>query len=184
MFNRSFRPSFFFSFLLFSFVTLILGGCDVNNIQDYKDNTPALRMEDYFAGEVKGYGLVQKASGAVRRRFVVDMQGQWKGNKGTLDEHFVFDDGEKQERRWHLTKIDEHHFTGTAHDVIGVAQGEQYGNVIHMIYVLRVPYNNKTIDLDMDDWLYRVNEHVVLNNAGMKKFGFSVGKLTASFVKE
>ncbi len=174
---------FYLKFVFFSLMALTLGGCDVNNIKDYKNNTPPLRMENYFSGDVKGYGLVQKKSGAVRRRFVVDMKGKWEGNHGTLDENFVFDDGEKQQRQWILTKIDEHHFTGTAHDVVGVAMGEQYGNVIHMIYVLRVPYNGKTIDLDMDDWLYRINDQVVLNNATMKKFGFSVGKLTASFVK-
>lgn len=169
--------------IFFCLVALILGGCEVNNIKEYKNNTPSLRMEDYFSGNVKGYGLVQKNTGAVRRRFVVEMKGTWEGNIGILDEKFVFDDGEKQERQWKLTKIDEHHFTATAHDVVGIASGEQYGNVIHMTYVLSVPYNGKTINLDMDDWLYRVNDEVVLNNATMKKFGISVGKLTASFFK-
>lgn len=176
--------SLFLTKLIFVYLAaFILVGCEVNNIKNYKNNSPPLRMEDYFSGNVKGYGLIQKKSGAVRRRFVVEMKGTWNGNSGTLDENFVFDDGEKQQRQWKLTKIDEHHFTGTAHDVVGVASGEQYGNVIHMTYVLSVPYNGKTIDLDMDDWLYRVNDQVVLNNATMKKFGFSVGKLTASFFK-
>lgn len=179
-----FRRSFFCSFVFFSVIAIILGGCDVNNIQTYKNDNPTLQMEDYFSGKVKGYGLVQKTSGAVRRRFEVDMHGKWEGNQGTLDENFVYDDGEKQVRQWKLTKIDDHHFTATAADVIGVAKGEQYGNVIHMTYVLRVPYNGLTLDLSMDDWLYRVNDHVVLNNATMKKFGFPVGKLTASFFKE
>ena len=53
-----------------------------------------------------------------------------------------------------------------------------------MVYVLQIPYKGKTIDVTMDDWLYRVNDQVVLNNAVMKKFGIPIGRITASFFKE
>lgn len=32
-------------------------------------------MEECFAGAVKGYGLIQKYTGGVHRRFTVDMHG-------------------------------------------------------------------------------------------------------------
>lgn len=156
----------------------------MNSIKNYSNKKPNLEIETYFSGETKGYGLVQKCSGAVRRQFEVQMQGTWKDNKGILDEHFIFDDGEKQHRQWQLEKIDANHFIGKAEDVVGVAKGEQFGNAIHMEYVLRVPYKGSTIDVTMDDWLYRINDKIVLNNATMKKFGFCVGRLTASFSKD
>ncbi len=163
---------------------LLFQGCSMNQIKAYEKNQPPLNMEDYFAGSVKGYGLIQKYTGGVRRRFTVDMHGQWTGNQGTLDEDFVYDNGEKQHRQWVLTRTDVHHFTAVADDVIGITHGEQYGNAIHMVYVLQIPYNGSTINVTMDDWLYRVNDQVVLNNAVMKKFGIPIGRITASFFKE
>ena len=68
--------------------------------------------------------------------------------------------------------------------MIGKAKGEQFGSAIHMVYTLQVPYMNTTINLSVDDWLYRIDDHVVLNNAVMKKFGIPLGRITASFVKE
>ncbi len=162
---------------------LLLQGCSMNNIKDYEKNHPVLTMEDFFTGHVKGYGLIQKYTGGVRRRFTVEMQGHWTGNQGTLDEDFIYDDGEKQHRQWRLTHTDAHHFTAVADDVTGIAHGEQYGNAIHLVYVLQIPYQGKTIDVTMDDWLYRVNGQVVLNNAVMKKFGIPIGRITASFFK-
>ena len=164
--------------------TLLLQGCSMNQIKAYEKNDPLLKMEEYFSGPVKGYGLIQKYMGGVRRRFTVDMHGQWIGNQGTLDEDFVYDNGEKQHRQWRLTRTDAHHFTALADDVTGITHGEQYGNAIHMVYVLQIPYNGSTLSVTMDDWLYRVNDQVVLNNAVMKKFGIPIGRITASFFKE
>ncbi len=164
--------------------TLLLQGCSMNQIKAYEKNDPLLKMEEYFSGPVKGYGLIQKYMGGVRRRFTVDMHGQWTGNQGTLDEDFVYDNGEKQHRQWRLTQTDAHHFTALADDVTGITHGEQYGNAIHMVYVLQIPYNGSTLSVTMDDWLYRVNDQVVLNNAVMKKFGIPIGRITASFFKE
>lgn len=165
-------------------VTILTQGCGMNKINQYQNNTPILMIDDFFAHPVKGYGMVQKNSGEVRRRFTVSMQGHWTGDKGVLDEHFLYDDGEKQSRQWHLIRQDKRHFTATAADVTGTATGEQVGNAIHMNYVLQVPYMGKTIDVSMDDWLYRVDEHVVLNSAVMKKFGIPIGRVTASFFRE
>jgi hypothetical protein len=52
-----------------------------------------------------------------------------------------------------------------------------------MRYVLRVPYSGRTIDVDMDDWMWRIDEKTVLNRTEMTKFGFRVGEVTLSFRK-
>lgn len=165
------------------FLGLLLGGCNVVKTENYQHKQPTLTMEDYFSGHVKGYGMVQDRSGEVRRRFVVDMYGKWQGDKGLLDEYFVFDDGEKQHRQWHLLHTSPHQFSAKAGDVTGQASGEQYGNTIHMKYVLQIPTNGRVYDITMDDWLYRIDEKIVLNRAAMKKFGFNVGSVTTSFYK-
>ena len=159
-------------------------GCQMNTISLYQNQKPPLSIENFFSGSTQGYGMIQKMSGEPRRRFTVGMTGSWQGSKGILDEAFIYDNGEEQHRRWEITLLDEHHFEARAKDVIGKAKGEQFGSAIHMVYTLQVPYMNTTINLSVDDWLYRIDDHVVLNNAVMKKFGIPLGRITASFVKE
>jgi hypothetical protein len=49
-----------------------------------------------------GWGMVQDRSGKVLRRFTVTMRASWQGDTGTLDEAFVWSDGERQRRVWTL----------------------------------------------------------------------------------
>ncbi len=126
--------------------------------------------------------MFQDRSGKVVRRFTVRIDAKWDGNRGTLDEHFEFSDGEKQNRIWTLVK-DGDRYTGTAGDVVGTGQGIQQGNAFNMRYVLRVPWSGRTIDVDMDDWMWRIDDQTVLNRTAMTKFGFRVGEVTLSLRK-
>lgn len=162
---------------------LTLTGCG-ENIDDYKNNTPTLKIQDYFDGNLKAWGLLKDFKGKVTRRFSVTMKGSWKKDRGTLEEHFVFDDGEEQERTWTFTPTGESTFTGTAHDVVGEAQGRQVGNTFRMNYVMRIPVDGKEYDISIDDYLYRLDEKRVLNISKLKKFGFTVGSLFIYFEKD
>lgn len=162
---------------------LTIEGCSVTKAQQYEAKTPVLTIEDFFSGHVTGYGMVQNRSGEVRQRFVVEMHGKWQGEKGTLNEDFVFDDGHTQKRQWNFTRVNDHEFTGTAADVVGVAHCEQFGNAIHMKYVLQIPVDNKVYAINMDDWLYAVDKNVILNRTAMTKYGFNVGSVTSTFLK-
>jgi len=166
-----------------SLLCLTLGGCSVTKAQVYETKSPTLTIEDFFSGHVTGYGMVQNRAGEVRQRFVVEMHGQWQGNTGILNEDFVFDDGHTQKRQWTFTRINDHEFKGTAADVTGEAHCEQFGNAIHMKYVLQIPVGKKTYNIHMNDWLYAVDKKVVLNRTNMTKFGFTVGSITATFLK-
>ena len=163
---------------------MILSGCAGSSAEMYSKNTPTLTIQKYFNGPATAEGMLQNWRGKQTRRFNVVMNGTWTNDKeGILHEEFVFDDGEKQTRDWHLTMIDAHHFTGTAHDVVGVAKGEQYGNTIHMNYVLSVPVNGKPMNIAIDDWLYAINDKTVINKSTLSKFGLNVGYLTIAFTK-
>jgi hypothetical protein len=112
------------------------------------------------------------------------MKGKWEGNHGTIEEDFVFDDNTKQSRTWNVTTQDDHHFTAKATDSVGEAKGEQYGNVLRMQYTLRVPYKSSTLDVQLDDWMYLLNDRTLLNISKMRKFGFGVGTITITFEKQ
>ena len=106
------------------------------------------------------------------------------GKKLILDEKFNWDDGEVQDRQWHITKLDEHNYEGTASDVVGKAKGYSYGPAFKFEYVLLVPVKGKEIKITFDDWIFMQDEKVAINRAKMTKFGFKVAELTVFFVKE
>jgi len=43
--------------------------------------------------------------------------------------------------------------------------------------------DGKVYDVQFDDWMYLVDEKVMLNKAVMSKFGIRLGEVTLSFTK-
>jgi hypothetical protein len=162
---------------------LALGGCASQQIEGYAGEAPALDLQQYFNGTLDAYGVFTDRSGTVVKRFSVVMVCQWQGDEGTLDEDFSYSDGSKQKRVWHLKKLPDGRYTGTAGDVLGTAQGQTSGNTFHWNYTLNLPVDGKTYEMQFDDWMYLMNERVMLNKASMRKFGIGLGEVTLSFYK-
>jgi len=167
---------------LVGMAALGLAACATIDVAQYANEKPSLDLAQYFTGTVDGWGMFQDRSGTVVKRFYVRIDCTWKGNEGTLDEHFEYTDGTTQNRVWKLTK-DGNRYTGTASDVVGTAQGTAAGNALHWNYVLALPVDGKTWNMDMDDWMYLIDDRTMLNRTTMSKFGFRVGEVTLSFRK-
>jgi len=173
--------------IIFAFVvTILLTNCSGNNMKpaDFKDQKPRLIIEDYLSGNVKAWGILQNRSGKVTRQFSADLNGKWDGKQLILDEQFIWADGEVQKRQWTINKIDEHHYEGTAGDVVGKAKGYSYGPAFKFEYVLLVPVKGKEMKITFDDWIFMQDERVAINRATMTKFGIKVAELTVMFVKD
>ena len=171
--------------LYYLIIIIFLTGC-ANQMKpiDFKDQKPRLIIEEYLSGNVKAWGVLQNRSGKVTRQFKADLNGKWDGSTLILDEIFNWSDGEKQRRQWTINKIDDHHYEGTASDVVGTAKGFSYGPAFKFEYVLLVPIKGKNIKITFDDWIFMQDERVAINRAVMKKFGIKVAELTVMFVKE
>nr|WP_249417650.1 DUF3833 domain-containing protein [Pusillimonas minor] len=150
---------------------------------DYAAERPVLDLREYFVGDIDAYGLFTDRSGKVVRRFTVKIKASWEGNKGVLEEDFIYSDGEKQRRVWYLTYEGDGRYTGTAEDVVGEASGEVAGNAFQWRYVLRLPVGDRTYDVSFNDWMYLMDDKVMLNKAVMSKFGIRLGDVTLSFHK-
>ncbi|NDP41744.1 MAG: DUF3833 domain-containing protein [Aromatoleum sp.] len=159
-----------------------LFGCATTDVGEYRSEKPALDLAQYFTGTIDGWGMFQDRSGKVVKRFHVRIDAKWEGNRGTLDEHFEYADGEKQNRVWTLVK-DGDRYTGTAADVVGNALGQAQGNALHWNYLLALPVDGRVWNMDMDDWMYLIDENTMLNRTTMSKFGLRVGEVTLSFRK-
>ncbi len=163
--------------------TLMLGACASPGLNDYAATKPALDLKRYFNGKLRAHGMFSDRSGKVLRRFVVDMNCRWQGEEGVLDEDFVYDDGEKQKRIWRLTHLGNGRYRGLADDVAGEAVGAASGSAFQWQYTLRLPYEGRVIDVQFDDWMFLVDERVMLNRAVMSKFGFRLGEVQLAFNK-
>ena len=162
----------------------LLTGCASNDVTQYAAERPALELDRFFNGKVIAHGIFQNRSGQVVRRFTVDMDGRWEGNQGVLDEHFTYSDGKTERRIWRLTKTEDGRYTGTADDVVGVANGRTSGNAFQWAYTLKLPVDGSIYEVQFDDWMYLVNEQVMLNRATMSKLGIRLGEVTLSFHKQ
>ena len=163
--------------------TAVLAACASPSPADYANEKPVLDLKAYFNGNLTAHGIFTDRSGKVVRRFTVEMACSWQGDDGVLDERFVYSDGEKQQRVWRLKKLPGGQYTGTADDVVGTAQGRSSGNAFQWSYTLRLPVDAKTYEVQFDDWMYLVDERVMLNKAVMSKFGVRLGEVTLAFHK-
>lgn len=150
---------------------------------DYAAEKPALDLQTYFNGTVDAWGMFQDRSGKVIKRFKVVIHCSWQGDTGTLDEDFTYSDGTTQKRVWTLKKFPDGRYIGTADDVVGEATGQIGGNALNWSYTLALPVDGKIYNVKFDDWMYLMDDQVMLNRAVMSKFGFRLGEVTLSFHK-
>jgi hypothetical protein len=160
-----------------------LAGCASVQVSDYAQEKPKFDLQQYFNGRVIAHGIVQDRSGKVIRRMTVDMKGTWVGDVGTLDEDFTYSDGKKERRVWTIKKRGDR-YIGTAADVVGEAVGSASGNALNWKYVLALPVDDKVYNVDFDDWMWQLDDKVMINRAVFSKFGFKLGEVLISFTKQ
>lgn len=161
----------------------MLSGC-TNSLDYYHDSSPKADIKKYFNGHIKGWGVAQDWRGRVVNRFDIDMVGKWDGNIGTLTEHFVYYDGKKQERIWTIKKLPDGKYVGTASDIIDKADGKVNGSAVQWRYTMDLPVGDNTYRLNFDDWMWQMNDGVLINRSYLKKFGITVAELSIFMQKQ
>jgi hypothetical protein len=101
-----------------------------------------------------------------------------------LTEDFDYYDGEKQRRIWTIKKLADGSYEGTASDILGKAQGQSQGNAVRWNYVMDLPVGDTTYRIRFDDWMWVMNDGVLINRSYLKKFGITVSELTIFMQKQ
>lgn len=161
---------------------LLLSGCGTA-LESYQAAEPKIDIFAWFNGESRAWGMVQDWRGKQIRRFEVTIQGKVLGDTLTLDESFVYDDGEKQTRVWQIHRLADGSYRGTAGDIIGVASGRASGNAFNWRYAMTVKTADSSYQLNFDDWIYQQDARHLMNVTSMKKFGVEVARVTLFFAK-
>ncbi len=169
---------------------LVLSGCAGNKITDFNAGRPPLVLADYFAGQSTATGVFEDRFGKVRRQFVVKLTGTVVGDTLTLDERFVYDDGETQTRIWKLTRTSPTTYEGRADDIIGVAKGTLAGNALNFQYQVKLKVGKakdgspKFWKVRFNDWMYLQPNGVLMNRAYVSRFGLQIGSVTIAFTRD
>lgn len=171
--------------IILLFIAGLLTGCSSMRIEDFSDVEPELVLEEFFNGRLTAYGLIKNRGGSITSSFRADFVGSWdEDGIGTLDEVFVYDNGDVQERVWTFKPAGENRYIGTAGDIVGEADMVVKGNTLRMDYVIRVPLGNRTIDLSVQDWLHLQPDGVIINHSYMRKFGVRVAELVVTIIQD
>ena len=162
--------------ILFVF-SILLVGCSSQDINDYAGTTPEFSMKAFFQDDLKAEGIVKDFNGTVIRTFTVDLQAQWNEDTLTLDEQFLFNDGEEQERTWVIQDLGDNSYTGTASDILDTAYGKSAGNALNWKYSMILKVDDSEYEVEFDDWIYQISDSVVINQTEIYKWGIQVGEV-------
>lgn len=93
---------------------LLLGSCGNVGVEHYAQEQPKLDLAAFFSRPVQAWGMFQKRSGEVVKRFHVRIDSRREGERLILDEHFLYSDGTRQQRTWTLVPDGPGRWRGTA----------------------------------------------------------------------
>ena len=113
----------------------------------------------------------------------MDIYGSIENHQLTLDEHFLFEDKEKDQRVWQIQQIMPDRFLGHADDVEGFAKGTMRGNKLDWQYDLNMKVSNTKIRVHFKDTMVLAEERVMLNSAVISKWGIDIGRVSLTFFK-
>ena len=169
--------------LLFLFLT----GCFQTNMKQFENNTPKLDLFSFFEGETIAYGIFEDRFGNLKRQFRVNISGTVDNQLLTLDEKFLYDDGEQAIRIWKIKKIIDNKqkisYEGQADDVEGKANGSAVGNTLNWSYDIFLNIKGSNIKVHFNDWIYKQSEDLAINRAYVSKFGINIGSVTLVFLR-
>jgi len=177
------RSLHYIQFTAILFGALLLAACANQKVSAYQDRKPAFIPEEFFNGKLTAHGVLKNRSGEVTRTFNATINAYWKQNVGTLEEVFLFDDGEVQNRTWTLEPLKDGKYKATAGDVVGDGSAATSGNAMNLNYVLRIKYNDGNLDLSVDDWMFLVDKNTVINESLLTKWGFTVATIQLAIIK-
>ena len=169
------------------FIILLFTGCSQTDMKEFQNNTPKLDLFEFFAGETIAYGIFEDRFGNLKRQFRVNINGKIDNQILTLDEDFLYDDGEQAKRIWKIEKKINNNkkiiYEGQADDVKGKAFGSISGNALNWSYDIYLNIKGSDIKVHFNDWIYKQSEDLAINRAYVSKFGINIGSVTLVFLR-
>lgn len=162
---------------------VLLAGCGSLKPRDFAGAKSTFEPDRYFAGHVRSWGVFENRRGEPRSRFTTDSTGSHDASGDTLiTQTFTHEDGSRQQRFWHVHRLDAHRYEATANDVVGKARGEAYGNAFRWEYVIALKPGNPFSHVHLKQWMYQPDgTQSLYTRVVVTKFGVRLGEVSESF---
>jgi Protein of unknown function (DUF3833) len=152
-------------------------------IVDFKGTQPEFLPEEFFAGRLEGWAVLESLVGGLQKRATITAEGSWDAQSQTVTftETYSFDDGHKDTLRWAIKKLAPGKYSGTEPRLDGQAEGEQAGCAYHWRYSRDTPQaDGSSTRLNFDDWFYRIDATacIVRGTAGRAGLPFTTAHVT------
>lgn len=148
--------------------------------ENYAALTPAFDMRKHLDGDMLCEGMIYGPFGRVVSRFHARFTITWQGEIGRMVEDFKYDSGREQHREWALRVREDGSVEARADDVTGVGTGQVSGPCLSLKYRISLPKDAGGHWFDVTDWMYLVENGVIMNRSQFRRFGIKLAELVAT----
>lgn len=136
-----------------------------------------ITLDQAFAGRAVGAGVFRVDLTGSERRFAAHLNGKLDGDRLTVVEDFVYEDGEENRLTWVFDRAGPGRWTGRREDTVGVAEVIESGTEIRLSYLADFRSGDDVTRLGFEDVIYFGSESRVINDAIVTRFGVPVGRV-------
>ena len=142
-----------------------------------------ITLEQAFAGRAVGAGVFRVDLTGSERRFRARLNGRLRGDRLTVVEDFIYDDGEENRLTWVFDRAGPGRWTGRREDTVGVAEVVETGTEIRLSYTADFNADGEITRLGFEDVIYFGPEGRVINDAVVTRFGLPVARVRFEMVQ-
>ncbi|MEO6874067.1 MAG: DUF3833 family protein [Opitutaceae bacterium] len=171
--------------LLFVGTILTLTACSHLTPSDFAATRPHFDILQFYTGHTRSTGLLESRSGCPIKRVATETWGHMEAGELRMTQDVTFDDDKPERRVWRIRRLDEHNYEARSENVIGVAHGEVWGNILRLDYVLAPDAANPLTHVRMTHWMMlQPDGRTMLNAVTVRKLGVVVARITEVFHQE
>ena len=132
-------------------------------------------LVDAFQGVTRGEGVFRAPLAGIERRFTARLNGRLRGDRLTVVEDFLYDDGQEDRLTWVFDRTGPGTWTGAREDTVGPARVVEDGRLIRLDYEADFRSIEGVTRLGFSDVIYRAEPGLVINDAVVTRWGLPVG---------
>ncbi len=148
----------------------------------FADGRPTFDPLKYFTGHTRSWGVLENSKGEPTERIITETWGRIVKGELHMEQDLYIGSKPRSHRSWRMRRIDAHHFSATANDVIGTVRGEAHGNAFFWCFTLALKPGNPLFNVRMCQHMYlQPDGKTMINRDTIRKFGIVVGGVTEQF---
>lgn len=160
----------------FVLAALALGGCATVPEAPPGPRDP-ITLEDAFGGRAVGAGVFRVPLTGTERRFTAHLDGRVDGDRLTVVEDFIYNDGEENRLTWVFERTGPDSWTGKRDDTVGPAKVIETGTEIRLSYQVDFRSGDDVTRLGFEDVIYRGDDGRIINDAIVTRWGLPIGRV-------